>query len=118
MAGEKKNITVGKILIVMHSPGIQDISLIISRKDKSHYQLLKGFVKWLNSVSTTKKQSAIAFKNDTDGYEVRSESSKGSWSPNDVTSFTYNSDHISVFAGFFNFPSWQVLLSENNEKVA
>ncbi len=117
MAGEKKNITVGRILIVMHSLGIKDISLIISRKDKSRYQLLKGFAKRLNSVSTTTKKIAIAFKNDADGYELRSECFKGSNSPNGVTTFTNNSDHISVFEGFYNFPSWQVLSSENNEEV-
>ena len=61
-----------------------------------------------------KKQSAIGLKNDADGYELRNETFKGS-SPKSITTISNNADDISVFEGFFNFLSWQVLLSKDNE---
>lgn len=56
-----------------------------------------------------KKYSAIGFKNNDGGFELRNEWFKGSSSPKAVTSFENGSNELSVFEGFFNFLSYQTI---------
>jgi hypothetical protein len=49
---------------------------------------------------------AIGFKNNSGGYELRSEHFKGSASPKYVTWFNHQAESISVFEGFFDFLSY------------
>lgn len=51
--------------------------------------------------------SAIGFKNNSGGYELRSSTFKGAVSPKYVTWFDNKSDTISVFEGFFDFLSFR-----------
>ena len=51
--------------------------------------------------------SAIGFKNNAGGYELRNEYFKGSSSPKCVTYLDNKADKISVFEGFFDFLSHQ-----------
>lgn len=51
--------------------------------------------------------SAIGFKNNSGGYELRSPTFKGAVSPKYVTWFDNKSDTISVFEGFFDFLSFK-----------
>ena len=61
------------------------------------------------------RNTAIGFKNNSGGYELRSESFKGSSSPKDITTIENNASAISVFEGFFDFLSFQTqTLSDRN----
>lgn len=53
-----------------------------------------------------KKYTVIGFRNEADGYELRSEHFRGSSSPKDVTFINNHTKHVSVFEGFFNFLSF------------
>jgi hypothetical protein len=54
-----------------------------------------------------KKYSAIGFKNNSGGYELRSEYFKGSSSPKYVTYFDNKANTITCFEGFFDFLTYQ-----------
>ena len=56
-----------------------------------------------------KKYTAIGFKNDSGGYELRSPFFKGSSSPKGSTSFHNGQDTICVFEGFSDFLSYLVI---------
>ncbi|HTE11594.1 MAG TPA: CHC2 zinc finger domain-containing protein [Chitinophagaceae bacterium] len=56
-----------------------------------------------------KKYSAIGFKNNEGGFELRNQWFKGSCSPKAVTTFTNDANNVSVFEGFFNFLSHQTI---------
>ncbi|MEP7232104.1 MAG: CHC2 zinc finger domain-containing protein [Ginsengibacter sp.] len=116
MADEKKNITDGKIIVVnvqlLHSKHLLDLL----QERQIPISIAERFCEEIEFSIYDKKQSAIGFKNDAGGYELRSENFKGSSSPKDITTISNNANHISVFEGFFNFLSWQVLLSGKNEK--
>ena len=61
-----------------------------------------------------KKHTAIGFKNNAGGYELRNEYFKGSSSPKDITLFNRDpSKEILLFEGFFNFLSWQTIHQKN-----
>ncbi len=56
-----------------------------------------------------KKYTAIGFKNDEGGYELRNQWFKGSSSPKAITSIENHSKELEVFEGFFNFLSHQTI---------
>lgn len=56
-----------------------------------------------------KTYSAIGFKNNEGGFELRNQWFKGSSSPKAITSFGNGSKELSVFEGFFNFLSHQTI---------
>ncbi|MBK7289130.1 MAG: toprim domain-containing protein [Chitinophagaceae bacterium] len=56
-----------------------------------------------------KTYSAIGFKNNEGGFELRNQWFKGSSSPKAITSFENGSKELSVFEGFFNFLSYQTI---------
>jgi len=56
-----------------------------------------------------KMYSAIGFKNDKGGYELRNEWFKGSNSPKCISSFDNGAKDLSVFEGFFDFLSYQTI---------
>ncbi len=117
MADEKKNSTDGKIIIVTAQPLHSKHLLYYLQKRQIPLSIAERFCDEIEFSIYNKKQSAIGFKNDAGGYELRSENFKGSSSPKDMTTISNNADHISVFEGFFNFLSWQVLLSGKNENL-
>ncbi len=49
---------------------------------------------------------AIAFQNNSGGFELRNKYFKGSSSPKDITLISNKSDSVCVFEGFFNFLSY------------
>ena len=53
--------------------------------------------------------TAIGFKNNSGGYELRSEYFKGSTSPKFVSFFDHKANSISVFEGFFDFLTYQTI---------
>ncbi len=52
---------------------------------------------------------AIGFKNDNGGYEIRNKYFKGSSSPKSITTICNGHEKLSIFEGFFDFLSFQVL---------
>ncbi len=58
---------------------------------------------------SNKQYTAIGFRNDEGGYELRSQWFKGSSSPKDITSFNNDAKELLVFEGFFNFLSHQTI---------
>lgn len=114
-ADEKKDVSNGKIQIVNERPITSKHLVDYLHKRCIPLSIAEQFCKEIEFSLYSKKQLAIGFKNDAGGYELRSENFKGSSSPKDITTVSNNADHISVFEGFFNFLSWQFLLSENNK---
>jgi hypothetical protein len=58
--------------------------------------------------------SAIGFRNDEGGYELRNQWYKGSSSPKAVTSFDNGTKELAVFEGFFNFLSYQSISQQEH----
>ena len=56
-----------------------------------------------------KQYTAIGFRNDEGGYELRNQWFKGSSSPKGITTFNNNAKELLVFEGFFNFLSHQTI---------
>lgn len=56
-----------------------------------------------------KRYTAIGFKNNSGGYELRSEYFKGSSSPKYVTYLDNNAKNITCFEGFFDFLTYQAI---------
>lgn len=56
-----------------------------------------------------KVHSAIGFRNDEGGFELRNQCFKGSSSPKAITSLDNCMNEVSVFEGFFNFLTFQTI---------
>lgn len=93
---------------------------IIDVQDRITDQALKGYLSQRNiqplvaklyckqvDYQTNRVYTAIGFKNNSGGYELRSPTFKGSSSPKFVTYYSHGSDHIKVFEGFMDFLSFQ-----------
>jgi hypothetical protein len=62
-----------------------------------------------------RRHKAIGFKNNSGGYELRNASFKISSSPKDVTTIGDRLEILLVFEGFFDFLSFQALISSGQE---
>lgn len=105
-AGEKE-----KIVVLDTKNSIRSLSLqqyLLSRKIP--LTIAERFCKEVDFRLYDKKYTVLGFPNRSGGYELRSESFKGSSSPKDVTLLTTNTaDKILVFEGFFDFLSYQAM---------
>lgn len=61
-----------------------------------------------------KTHSAISFKNNKGGFELRNQWFKGSSSPKAITTFENSSKKLAVFEGFFDFLSYQSIQQNQN----
>jgi len=61
--------------------------------------------------------SAIGFKNNAGGYELRNEYFKGSSSPKYVTYLDNKANNITVFEGFFDFMSYQTMIQNQPNEL-
>lgn len=69
-------------------------------------ELAKCYLKEVKYVIKGQKYSALGFKNDAGGYELRNPHFKGSSLPKDITTFHVpQSTKVAVFEGFFDFLS-------------
>jgi hypothetical protein len=105
-AGEKKE-TNGKILILDERPLNSKFLYDYLQKRCIPPEIAERFCKEIDFLLYGKKYTAIGFKNNAGGYELRSQNFKGSSSPKDITFLDYNKEQIAVFEGFFNFLSYQ-----------
>jgi hypothetical protein len=101
---------VNPILIIRVDQSITDMFLLryLNRRhiDKS---VASNFCNQVLYENAGKRFTAIGFKNNCGGYELRSENFKGSSTPKYVTWFNNLADNISVFEGFFDFLTWRSL---------
>ena len=108
-AGEKKDAQAdeGKIT-VMDSREVRSLSLIkYLHERKISLAIANRFCSEVDFDLYGKKYTAIGFKNDSSGYELRNNYFKGSSSPKDVTTIKNGGENLCVFEGFFNFLSFQ-----------
>lgn len=71
----------------------------------------KEFLCEIHYIINSKKYFGIGFKNDSNGYEIRSKYSKICLGKKDVTHFKNGSEKLKIFEGFFDFLSFK-----SNEK--
>jgi hypothetical protein len=108
----------GKIKVVDEREIVLQKSVsYLSEKRKISIDVARRYCSEIDFVLYDKKHTAIGFKNNQGGYELRSEYFKGSSSPKAVTLIENNhSNKCLVFEGFFNFLSFQ-MLHEKDKKV-
>jgi hypothetical protein len=106
LAGEKKE-TDGKILILDERQLDSKFLYNYLQKRCIPPEIAERFCKEVDFLLYGKKHTAIGFRNNAGGYELRSQNFKGSSSPKDITFLDYNKEQIAVFEGFFNFLSYQ-----------
>ncbi len=105
-AGEKEKI---KVINVRQSIAFLTLNEYLKAR-RIPLRIAEAFCKEIDFKLYDKKHTAIGFKNNAGGYELRNEYFKGSSSPKDITLFKHNvSKEILIFEGFFNFLSWQTI---------
>jgi hypothetical protein len=104
--------TANSIQIIRIDQSITDMFLLryLNRRqiDKS---IAAKFCKQVLYENAGKRFTAIGFKNNCGGYELRSGNFKGSSAPKYVTWFNNLADNITVFEGFFDFLTWRSMLT-------
>ncbi len=70
-------------------------------------EIAEKFCKEVTYLAGEKRYSAIGFKNNAGGYELRSPNFKGSSSPKFISYLDNGADSVSVFEGFFDFLTYQ-----------
>ncbi len=109
VAGEKKKVSGddGKIMVT-DSRIISDPSLRKYLHERNiALTVANRFCSEVDFELYNKKHTAIGFKNDGGGYELRSNYFKGSSSPKDITLIKNSDKSLHVFEGFFDFLSFQ-----------
>ncbi len=107
-AGEKKEIGMGKILIVDARPLAAAPLLEYLQKRFIPVEIAEKFCREVDFLLYEKKYTAIGFQNNSGGFELRNEFFKGSSSPKDITFFDHGQQKsLTVFEGFFNYLSFQ-----------
>jgi hypothetical protein len=113
-AGEKKKDGEAKILVT-NSRVISDSRLIgYLEKRNIPLELARQYCHEVDFMLYGKKQTSIGFKNNSGGYELRSEYFKGSSSPKSINFIDVGSKSLNVFEGFFDFLSYKAI----NRKAA
>jgi hypothetical protein len=116
LAGEKKDVTSGKVLI-LDERRLSSKSLFEYLKKRCiPLEIAEHFCRQIDFLLYGKKYTAIGFQNNAGGYELRSENFKGSSSPKDITFIDYDKEKVAVFEGFFSFLSFQAI-NRNKIKV-
>lgn len=77
------------------------------------FHVAKQYLEEVFFVLQGKSFTALGFKNNSGGYELRNEYFKGSSAPKDVTLIGKKADHLVVFEGCFSFLSYLSLNGKN-----
>ncbi len=109
-AGEKK------LIVIAANPIISPSLCRYLRQRKIDLDIARNYLKEVSFELYGKAYTALGFKNNSGGYELRNEHFKGSSSPKDVTLVDKNSEHISVFEGCFSFLSYLSLDQRNEQR--
>jgi len=115
-AGEKEENNGGKIIITAIRPLADGRLLSYLESRCIQFEIAERFCKEVDFHLYGKEQTAIGFANDAGGYELRSHHFKGSSSPKSPTTFKKDSNALTVFEGFFDFLSYQVIAKEVPDK--
>jgi len=111
-AGEKEESNSGKIIITATRP-LTDARLLDYLETRCIPGEIAGkYCKEVDFHLYGKMRTAIGFPNDSGGYELRSRHFKGSSSPKSITTLDTGSNQVTVFEGFFDFLSYQVMAKE------
>lgn len=115
LAGEKKEPAVGKTLILNSRPLAALPLPQYLQKRCIPVEIAQKFCREVDFELYEKKYTAIGFKNDSGGYELRNENFKGSGSPKASSFFDQGSNQLAVFEGFFDFLSYQAICQNNSQ---
>lgn len=108
-AGEKKDNPASKIVVV-DVRELSEKSLInYLHKRCIPIEIAANFCKEVDFLLYEKKHTVIGFRNNSGGYELRSENFKGSSSPKAVSFFNNGKQQVAVFEGFFSYLAFQTL---------
>lgn len=115
-AGEKEENNPGKIIIMATQP-LEDRRLLEYLESRCiPIEVANRFCKEVDFALYGKEKTAIGFANDAGGYELRSEYFKGSSSPKSPTTIEKDCSRLTVFEGFFDFLSYQVVAKEISDE--
>ena len=108
-AGEKKETNDSKIIILNESRLTSTSLLNYLEKRQIPLEIADNFCREIDFLLYGKQYTAIGFKNNAGGYELRNQNFKGSSSPKDLTFIENGKDQLAVFEGFFSFLSFQTI---------
>jgi hypothetical protein len=106
VAGEKKETTDGKIVVLDSRPLVAKELLNYLQKRCIPVEIANRFCMEVDFLLYGKKHTVIGLQNNAGGYELRIENFKGSSSPKDVTFIDNRTDDVAVFEGLFSFLSF------------
>jgi hypothetical protein len=114
-ACEKKKDGEAKILVT-NSRIISD-NRLISYLEKRNIllEVARQYCHEVDFLLHGKKQTAIGFKNNSGGYELRSEYFKGSSSPKAISFINVGAKSLNIFEGFFDFLSYKTMTKKAAE---
>lgn len=115
-AGEEEENNEGKIIITASRPLADDRLLRYLAGRCIPAEVANQYCKEVDFLLYGKQRTAIGFANDAGGYELRSQSFKGSSSPKSPTTLEKGSNTLTVFEGFFDFLSYQVIANEISDE--
>jgi hypothetical protein len=108
--------TTGQIEIILDRPLSSIYLLKYIRKRGIDESIAQKYCQEIVFELYGKRHTAIGFRNDKGGYELRSEHYKGSSSPKGITVIENGSESLSVFEGFFDFLAHQTENKSDDQK--
>lgn len=109
IADKKKDSLLDKIVIA-DVRTLENKFLIAYLDNRSiSLEIARQHCKEVDFYLNNRKHTAIGFQNISGGYELRSESFKGSSSPKDITFIDTQAKSVAVFEGFFDYLSYMMM---------
>ena len=108
-AGEKKETTEGKIVVLDTRPLQTKTLLDYLEKRCIPLEIANRYCKEVDFLLYSKQHTVIGFANNSGGYELRNENFKGSSSPKDISFVNNKTEDVAVFEGFFSFLSFATI---------
>jgi hypothetical protein len=105
-AGEKKESTDSKIVVQATRPLSANNLIGYLAKRQILLEIANKYCQEVDFILYGKQHTVIGFANNSGGYELRSETFKGSSSPKDITFIDNKTEQIAVFEGLFSFLSF------------
>lgn len=116
-AGEKKEPGGGRIIILNERKIASNSLLEYLEKRRIPVAIAERFCREVDFLLYEKKYTALGFKNDLGGYELRNQHFKGSSSPKSVTFFDHDQNQLAVFEGFFSYLSFLAIYQKKLEMM-
>ncbi|OQP58848.1 hypothetical protein A3860_39250 [Niastella vici] len=105
-AGEKKEPTDSKIVVQATRPLSANNLIGYLEKRQIPLGIASKYCQEVDFLLYGRQHTVIGFLNNSGGYELRSDTFKGSSSPKDTTFIDNKTEQIAVFEGFFSFLSF------------